>query len=338
MKKNLALLLVILLALLLCACTSGADTPPGESIDNSASGTVSEEDRATEPTSLKDKTVGLAMHFLMDDYAKFFVQSFEKVMNENGVAYDVTDGQADPVKQLDDVTNFYNKEVDAMVIVPFDENAVRDKCNEMAAAGIPVVAVTYMPDTDVVATVPGGDYENGYLAGQLLIDKLNSEGKVVIFDTPIVAFRMTERIRGLRAAISDAGANITIQDIKTSVTPESFMQITIDMLNADPNLDGIFGNFGNPVIGAASAIKELNKDDVVIVGIDADYSVMHLIKEGWVQGVAAQFPSEHGRLAAEFVIATLRGEEIDDNVEIPHQIVTPDNVSEMAMTLWEKEL
>ena len=285
---------------------------------------------------LSDKKVGLAMHFMMDDYAKFFVQAFTEVMDEAGVSFEIADANANPVTQLDNVTNFLNLGVDCMVIVPFDENAVRDQCNVMAEEGIPIVAVTYMPGVNVVATISGGDYENGYLAGELFVEKLGGEGKIVIFDTPIVAFRMSERIRGLRAACS--GTNIEISDIKTSVTPESFMNITIDMLNADPDITGIFGNFANPTIGAGEALKELSRDDIILAGIDADYAVMQLIKDGWVTGVAAQFPAEHGRLAAEAALAALRGEVIAESIEVPKQLVTIDNVEEMSVELWDMEL
>jgi ABC-type sugar transport system substrate-binding protein len=285
---------------------------------------------------VRGKTVGLAMHFLMDDYAKFFVEAFKKVMDEAGVKYEITDANANPVQQLDDVTNFFTKEVDGMVIVPFDENAVRDKINEMAKAGIPVVAVTYMPATNVVGTVPGGDYENGFLAGQLLREKMGESGEVYIFDTPIVAFRMSERIRGFRAALN--GSSIVIDSVKTSVTPESFMNITIDLLNSDPKLTGIFANFGNPAIGAGTALQQLNRKDITLVSIDADYSVMQLIKEGWVDGAAAQFPAVHGQKAAELILQALRGQPVDSNVEIPHQIVTSENVEEMSVTLWGKTL
>lgn len=311
MKKTLALLLVLTLALSVFSFASA---------ETDASG----------------KFVGLSMHFLMDDYAKFFVQAFGEVLDAAGVKYEITDAKADAAKQLDDVTSFYTKEVDGLVIVPFDENAVRDICNEVAANGTPVVAVTYMPATDVVGTVPGGDYENGFLAGQFMREKMGETGKVYIFDTPIVAFRMSERIRGFRKALE--GSNIVIDSIKNATTSEAYMNITIDLLNSDPGVTGFFCNYGVPAIGCGQALEQLKRTDLTVVAIDADYAVMQLIKSGWLQGAAAQFPAIHGQKAAEMILQALAGKAVDQNVEIPHQLVTAENAAEMCKTLWGKEL
>lgn len=311
MKKILVLLLVLVMALPMFAV-------------------------ANAEADVSGKFVGLSMHFLMDDYAKFFVESFGKVLDEAGVKYEITDANADAVTQLNDVTNFYTKEVDGLVIVPFDENAVRDICNEIAATNTPVVAVTYMPATDVVGTVPGGDYENGVLAGQLMLEKMGNEGKVYIFDTPIVANRMSERIRGFRDALS--GSNIEIVGIRNALTSEQYLDITIDILNSDPDVTGFFANYGVPAIGAGTALEQLDRKDITIVSIDADYAVMELIKDGWVAGAAAQFPAVHGQKAAEMILQALRGEAVDQEVEIPHAIVTAENAAEMCKTLWDKDL
>jgi len=311
MKKLLSICLVLLLTLPLLATASAEADVSG-------------------------KFVGLAMHFLMDDYAKFFVQSFGEVLDAAGVSYEITDAKADAAKQLDDVTSFHTKEVDGLVIVPFDENAVRDICNEIAAEGTPVVAVTYMPATNVVGTVPGGDYENGFLAGEFMRERMNGVGKVYIFDTPIVAFRMSERIRGFRKALE--GSEIIIDSVKNATTSEMYMNITIDLLNSDPNVTGFFCNYGVPAIGCGQALEQLNRTDITVVSIDADYSVMQLITAGWVQGAAAQFPAIHGEKAAEMILQALRGEEVNQNVEIPHALVTIENAAEMCEILWGKVL
>ncbi len=291
---------------------------------------------ASAEADVAGKNVGLAMHFLMDDYAKFFVQSFGEVLDKAGVKYEVTDAKADAAKQLDDVTSFRTKEVDGLVIVPFDENAVRDICNQITADGTPVVAVTYMPATDVVGTVPGGDYENGFLAGEYMRKTMGEKGKVYIFDTPIVAFRMSERIRGFRKALE--GSEIVIDSVKNATTSEAYMNITIDLLNSDADVTGFFCNYGVPAIGCGQALEQLQRTDITVVAIDADYAVMQLIKSGLIQGAAAQFPAVHGQKAAEMILQALRGEPVDQNVEIPHELVTAENAAEMCQTLWGKTL
>ena len=65
---------------------------------------------------------------------------------------------------------------------------------------------------------------------------------------------------------------------------------------------------------------------------------MNLINEGYITGAAAQFPSDHGKLAAEAAIKILNGESASTDVEVPYTVVTADNVKEMAKKLWNGDI
>jgi ribose transport system substrate-binding protein len=53
-----------------------------------------------------------------------------------------------------------------------------------------------------------------------------------------------------------------------------------------------------------------------------------------VTGTAAQFPAEHGRLAAEAAFAHLAGEPVRSTYEVPVGLVTADNADEMGARIW----
>lgn len=332
------LLIVVFMTAVFSGC--GAQKPAEENKpvqETTKAETKAEETKkAEEPKTEEKKLIGLSMHFMQDDYAVNLVKTFKDVLTAKGYEVEATDAGGDPQKQLNDVQTLVTKKISALVIVPMDEKAVKDACNDAAKSGIPVISVTHMPDANVATEIKGGDYENGLGAGKLLVEKLGGKGKVLVLDCNIELFRIQERVRGFMDAIK--GTDIQIVDTKKMITKEDAMSATQNVLTAHPDVKGIFGSFGNLIYGAGSALKTMNKTDVAVTGIDADISIMNLINEGFITGAAAQFPADHGKLAAEAVIKVLGGQKPDQTVDVPFKMVTKENVKDMAKSLWDKEI
>jgi len=283
------------------------------------------------------KTVGLSMHFMQDDYAAFFVEAFKKAMEAAGYEYIVLSADANPEKQLSDVTSLITQNVDAMIVVPFDENAIMDKCNEAQQKGIPVVSVTVMPRVGAYATIDGNDYNNAYGVSKYMLDKLGGKGKILQVDVPITPFRIAERMRGFETAMKETDA-VLAGEIYSVDQAEIISQVR-NAFAANPDIAGVYGGFGTAVFAVGEAMKEMGRKDVVVVGVDADFSIMNLIKEGYVTAAAAQYPGEHGRMASEAAIMAVEGKPAPLGFQIPpYTIVEKTNVTEMAKTLWNKEL
>jgi len=295
------------------------------------------EEVTTEAVDLSTKTVGLSMHFMQDDYAAFFVSTFEAVMKEAGVQYVILSADANPEKQLADITSLITQGVDAMIVVPFDENAIMDKCNEAQAQGIPVISVTVMPQVDAYATVDGNDYKNAYGVTKYMLDLIGGEGEILQVDVPITPYRIAERMKGFKTAVGET--NATLVDPIYSVDQAEIISLVKNAIAANPNIKGIYGGFGTALAAIGEALKELGRKDIVAVGVDADFSIMNLIKEGFVTAAAAQYPSEHAKIASEAALMALRGEPSPVGFQIPpYTIVEAGNVVEMAKTLWDKDL
>jgi ABC-type sugar transport system substrate-binding protein len=110
--------------------------------------------------------------------------------------------------------------------------------------------------------------------------------------------------------------------------------IVSGILVATPDLAGIWCTFSNQIVGAADALRMAGRKGVVLTGIDADKSIIARIESGWVTGTAAQFPAEHGRLAARAAFAHLKGEAVEASYEVPVGLVTSDNAEEMSVRIW----
>jgi len=149
MRKILAILLVLLLAVgLLAGC--GGDTNGG-----------GEE----EETAMR---IGFAQANLNDTFQTYVVDAALAKAAELGYTIDVTDAQEDVVKQQDQVVAMIEQGYDAIMVVPVDTSAMQPITDAVTAAGIPLVYVNRNPfGTD---TPPEGVYYVGsqeIVAGEL---------------------------------------------------------------------------------------------------------------------------------------------------------------------------
>ena len=315
-RKNKALILVLVTAFVGLLLFSGCQNSQQETLPK---GEV--------------KTIGISMHFMRDDYANTLVEELSYRLDTVGYDYILTDAGGDPIKQTADIEGLISSEVDAIVVCPMGEDAIKNSLREAETKGIPVVTITKIPDINAVSTISGGDYQNGLGAGKAMKEALNGKGKVLITDFPYDVYRLKERIRGFMDGV--AGSDIEVMDfVLRSGTNEETMEAIKQVINENPDLKGIFTSFSNQTIGCGAALKALDRFDIVITGIDADEEVLDLIKEGWIKTVAAQFPADHGRLAAEAIIKYFNGEAPEKTYKVPFTMVDETNADEMRQELW----
>jgi ribose transport system substrate-binding protein len=286
-------------------------------------------------SSAEGRVIGVSMHFMRDDYAVKLVDTVEAVaMLHPGSRVIATDANASASKQLNDVENLVVQGVDALIVVPIDEKAILPGIRRANAGGIPVIAITHIPNATVLTTVASeGDYANGKASGELLREKLGGKGKVAMVGVPYKLWRIDERVRGFEDAIR--GSDIAIVARQASDDQARVQDLVSGILVATPDLAGIWCTFSNQIVGAADALRMAGRKGVVLTGIDADKSIIARIRSGWVTGTAAQFPTEHGRLAAEAAFAHLGGEPVEASYEVPVGLVTSDNAEEMSVRIWD---
>jgi len=279
-------------------------------------------------------TVGLSMHFMRDDYAVRLVETIETVVARHpGSKVVVTDANATPPKQLADMENLVVQGVDAIIVIPIDEKAILPAIKKANDKNIPVVAITKIPNADVLTTVAAnGDYANGKASGELLVKVTGGKGKVAMIGIPYSLWRIDERERGFLDAIRDSDLEVVVR--QSGLDQAKIQDTVAGILVAHPDLAGIWCTFSNQLVGAADALRSANRKDIALSGIDADKAIIERIRNGWISGTAAQFPAEQGRLAAQAIFKHFEGEPVPLSYEVPVGLVTPANVDDMNRKIW----
>jgi len=200
-------------------------------------------------------------------------------------------------KQVEIVENFINRHVDGIMLAPSERKAMVGVIEKASKAGIPVVIFDSGADTEnYLSFVATDNYAGGVLAAKRMGELLKGAGKVAIIAT----------IPGGAATLArEAGFEETLEkefpDIK--VVAKQFgmadyarsLQVTEDILTANPDLNGVFASNESSSVGASQALKARGlAGKLLLVGFDASPALQDDLKAGVFDSLVVQNPYKMG--------------------------------------------
>ena len=255
-----------------------------------------------------------------------FYQELEAAMREaakkQGITLHIQSAQQDMSEQQAQIENFIAEKVDAMVVCPVDSDTIVGAIKQANQAGIPVFTADIAANGgDVICHIASDNVKGGELAGEYMAKLLHGKGKVIIIDHPSV-MSVRDRTKGFVRAIS------RYPGIKIVARPPGEGQRTVamnvmeNMLQAHPDIDGVFAINDSTALGALAALRQSKRDDIVIVGYDGDPEARREILAGsQLKADAVQYPRKIGAKTIEMVARYLKGENVPKVVPIEVGII-----------------
>jgi ribose transport system substrate-binding protein len=285
LKEGLARIAVTVIATAaLAACSRGTSQ---SSASSSASGAAP-----------GHKTIGVS---IQNREAQFY-QDMESGMRseaaKHGYSLIVVDASRDNAKQQSQVEDFISKHVDAIVLTPYDSQAIGSAITEANTAGIPVFTADIASTSQqgkVVAHVASDNVQGGFQAGTLICQAVGGHGSIAIVDEPEVT-SVQDRVKGFKMAIAQRCPSVKIvADVDSGGTRDKASSDTGDVLQAHRDLTGIFGINDDSALGALAAVRAAGlTGKVAIVGYDATSEARDAIGKGEMYGDAIQYPAKIG--------------------------------------------
>jgi ABC-type sugar transport system substrate-binding protein len=236
--------------------------------------------------------------------------------------------EMDPAKQAAQLEDFVAQHVDAILAAPCDSDAIGPNLEGPERAGIPVFTVDIAAHGGKVVSHIGSDnVEGGRLAARTLAALIGDRGKIIIIDHPEVS-SVQDRTRGFDDEIKKH-PNITIVGRPSASGQRArAMAVTEDLLQAQPDLKGIFGINDDSALGALSVLESAGRKDVTIVGFDATPEAQAAIRRGSaLKADVIQYPAKIGVAAIDTIAAHLAGETVPPLVSVPVGVVTPESLA-----------
>lgn len=251
------------------------------------------------PAASGGKRIGVS---IQNREAQFY-QDMEAGMRSEAAKYgyslNVVDANRDNALQQSQVEDFISQHVDAIVLTPYDSNAIGSAIAEANRANIPVftadIASTSRLGT-VVAHVASDNVQGGFQAGKLMCAAVHDAGQVAIIDEPEVT-SVQDRVRGFRQAIAQLCPHVSIvADVDGGGQRDQAENDMSDILQSHRGVAGVFGINDDSALGALTAVKAAGLvGKVAIVGYDAEPEARTAIAAGQMYGDAVQYPEQIGK-------------------------------------------
>ncbi|MEM9645449.1 MAG: sugar ABC transporter substrate-binding protein [Planctomycetota bacterium] len=223
--------------------------------------------------------------------------------------------------------------VDAIVIAPADSRALVPALRRAKQAGVTVINIDNRLDADVLkdedVTIPfvGPDnFLGAKRVGEYLARHLTGD-KVAILEGIRTSFNAQERLRGFSAAMDEAGLKIVDQQTADWEMNKA-NTVASAMLTEHPDVNAILAANDSMALGAIAAVKSSGRvGEVLIVGFDNITAVREAILEDQVLATADQHGDQLAVFGIEAALKALAGEDVQEQVETPVDLITKSSLS-----------
>ena len=272
--------------------------------------------------------IGLSVSTLNNPFFVTLRDGAQSAADEAGAELIVSDAQNDTAQQQDDIQNFVTQQVNVILVNPVDSDAVVPAIEAANQANIPVIALDRgASGGEIATTIASDNVQGGNLAGEELI-RLVGSGSVAQLEGIPGAEPARDRGQGFQDAIDSQSAVEVVASQTANFDRGEGLNVTENILQANPDVAGIFAQNDEMALGAVQALGDSAGDEVKVVGFDAIEDALSAIQDGTMNATIAQQPEVMGSLGVENAISTINGESVEENIPVEVQLVTPENVSE----------
>lgn len=299
------------------------------------SGDAEQEQQSAE-TEEKPIKIGVVVKALNSDFWKTVEAGARAAGEELQVEVEVLGPSAETAvsEQIDMIEDQITKQVSALAVAPSQPASALAVFEQAKSAGIPVVLIDTDADwDDKVSFVGTGNYNGGKQAGEFIADALGEGGKVVILRGAMGDPTHDERTNGALEVLEERG--LEILDIQPANSERGLgMTVMENMLQAHPDIQGVFATNDEMALGALRAIQSVGKD-IITVGFDGSPDALKSIEAGELTASVAQNSYNIGYQGVVAAVKAAKGETVEKRIDTGTNIISKDNVKEEQIRLQE---
>jgi ribose transport system substrate-binding protein len=277
---------------------------------------------AKKSESTSTKTIGVTLLTRAHVFYKDLEEGLKTEAAKNGYELLITAADFDLGKQSSQIEDFITRRVDAIIVCPVDSRGIGPAIKRANEAKIPVfTADIAAQEGEVVCHVASDNIAGGRLAGEYLAKILNGKGKIAIIDQPTVT-SVLDRVQGFREAIAKFPETQIVAAVNGEGVRDKALQVASDILQAHPDLNGVFGINDDSALGALDAAQQFKREGLVIVGYDATPpAVDAILKNTALKADVVQYPKKIGESTIEQVKTYFSGTAVPKVVPVEVGIV-----------------
>lgn len=292
--------------------------------------------------------VGLCVYNLTNPVWSELVEEAQRYGAENGLEITYADAGQDSAKQISQIENFIQSDVDALIILAIDVAAVDPIAKQAMDKGIYVI--DYCRGLENADTVLKLDPEaTGAALAQMAKDWLeenygygdDESFKWGFLDIPTVELGVQEGA-ATEAEMAKILPNAELVANAGTLTVDEGLKNAESILQANPDLRVMLGLSAGAGVGGNEAMKAAsggNYDDYALFSIDAtEQEVVAIMNHEVLKGsISLGSGVNHARMLIDYTVSLLNGEEVEREYFMPITAITAENAEEFYNETYKKD-
>ncbi|SKC89781.1 sugar ABC transporter substrate-binding protein [Maledivibacter halophilus] len=291
------------------------------------------------PELNKGEKIGVLIISLTNPFWANMKSCYEEAGKELGIDVEVmaAPSEGDTTSQLETLDSMAVKDYNAIVFSPIDGNNLIPGIIRANQAGIPVINLGPGVNKEALKKQEGHldgvitvDFENqGKMVAEDMLKNMPDGGKVAIIQGIPGAGQSEGRTKGAKETF-EATEGVELVSIQPgNWDRNTAYNIATDLIQANPDLKGIFCCNDVMALAAVEALETAGKrDGIIIYGVDFTKEAQEAIKEGRLDGSITYSPKIYTKAALLLALKLSQGQEIKEPVYSPLIVVNRDNVNE----------
>ena len=309
-KISIGLALGVAASLTLAACSSG--TTPAATGDSTGS--------AAATTGAKPYIAIVSKGFQHQFWqaVKSGAESKAKELNVE-ITFEGPAAETEVENQMTMLQNALTKKPAALGFAALDSKAAASVLQQFADAKIPVIAFDSGVESDIPLTTAATDNKAAAAEGaKHMCELIGGKGKVGVIVHDQTSKSGTDRrdgfIEGIKATCPD------VQLLETQYgggDQAKSADIVKSMIQANPDIAGIFGSNEGSAIGAVKGVQEAGDSakNVKLVGFDSGQAQIDAITSGLMAGAITQNPVGMGEAVVDAAVKAIKGETLPKTID-----------------------
>jgi ribose transport system substrate-binding protein len=227
-----------------------------------------------------------------------------------------TETQVD--KQIEMLQAALDKKPAAIAFAALDSKAATPLLEKAKAANIPIVGFDSGVESDIPVTTAATDnIAAAGMAADKMAELIGGKGEVALIVHDQTSRTGIDRRDGFVKRVEEKYPDIKIVDIQYGGGDHlKSTDLAKAIIQAHPDLKGIFGANEGSAVGVLNAVTELKKDGkIVVIGYDSGKLQMDAIRSGIMAGSITQDPIGIGYWAVKAAVQAKKGETVPKSID-----------------------
>lgn len=296
--------------------------------------------------AIADMKIGITQNNVgVDSYQTTYEKAFIAAAEANSeVQAVVLDAGGDVARQIAQVEDLIQQDVDAIIIWPTNGEAVIPAVRKAHSAGIPVIVTNSNiaeQGFDFIRSFSGPDnVTQGRRSAEIMCDKfkdmgIQNEAKVVHITGQPGYTTAIERAGGFEERLPEVCPNVEVLDTQPGDwNREKSQQVMEAFLVKYDDIDGVYAGDDNMGVGALNAARAADRDGIIFVGATNFAVGYEAMAAGEYWGSIYQSPVDDAEAALQTAIDVLDGKDVPFLNYFDTPKITQDNMSNFTKPVF----